>query len=130
VWKRIGSILRFTFDEEGCLGLDSTCFAATQHAKYVTGFLNSLIGNYLLSASPKTGTGDLLISVQAVEPILIPKDAETICTAIIDKILATTQSNASFEQSEAELDTILFDYFDFNDVERNHISKVAIQYRP
>lgn len=31
------------------------------------------MGHYLLKDSPKTGTGDLLISVQAVEPIKIPK---------------------------------------------------------
>ena len=30
------------------------------------------MGHYLLQDSPKTGTGDLLISVQAVEPLRIP----------------------------------------------------------
>ena len=30
------------------------------------------MGHYLLSSAPKTGTGDLLISVQAVEPLCIP----------------------------------------------------------
>lgn len=30
------------------------------------------MGHYLLKDAPKTGTGDLLISVQAVEPLLIP----------------------------------------------------------
>ena len=31
------------------------------------------MGHFLLKDAPKTGTGDLLISVQAVEPIKIPK---------------------------------------------------------
>ena len=30
------------------------------------------MGHYLLKDAPKTGTGDLLISVQAVEPLKIP----------------------------------------------------------
>ena len=30
------------------------------------------MGKYLLKNSPKTGTGDLLISVQAIEPIKVP----------------------------------------------------------
>lgn len=30
------------------------------------------MGHYLLKDSPKTGTGDLLVSVQAIEPIRIP----------------------------------------------------------
>ncbi|CAM3174296.1 hypothetical protein KADA111694_07540 [Kaistella daneshvariae] len=34
--------------------------------------MNSSIGNYLLQDSPKTGTGDLLVSVQAINPIIVP----------------------------------------------------------
>ena len=31
------------------------------------------MGHYLLKDAPKTGTGDLLISVQAVNPLQIPR---------------------------------------------------------
>ena len=72
IWKRIGSILRFSFDNKGCLGLDSTCFATGEHIEYLCCVLNSLMGHYLLKDSPKTGTGDLLVSVQAIEPIKVP----------------------------------------------------------
>ena len=72
MWKRVGSILRFSYDDKGCLGLDSTCFATGEHIKYLVTILNSKFGNYLLQDAPKTGTGDLLISVQAVEPIIVP----------------------------------------------------------
>lgn len=34
--------------------------------------LNSPLGHFLLKDSPKTGTGDLLISVQAIAPLRIP----------------------------------------------------------
>lgn len=52
--------------------LDSCCFATGKNLKYLVGILNSKLGHYMLQDSPKTGTGDLLISVQAIEPLKIP----------------------------------------------------------
>jgi len=75
VWKRVGSILRFCFDDQNLLVLDSTCFATGKKLKYLVAVLNSKFGNYLMQHSPKTGTGDLLVSVQAIEPIKIPMPA-------------------------------------------------------
>ena len=72
IWKRVGSILRFCYDESGMLSLDSTCIAVGNHLKYLCCLLNSKMGHYLLQDTPTTGTGDLLVSVQAVEPLLIP----------------------------------------------------------
>src|SRR5690606_7827281 len=73
VWKRVGSILRFSFDDKGAFALDSTCFATGGiYIKYLVMILNSKFGKYLMKDSPKTGTGDLLISVQAIEPLQIP----------------------------------------------------------
>ena len=72
IWKRVGSILRFGYNDNGALGLDSTCFATGKQIEYLCCVLNSPMGHYLLKDSPKTGTGDLLISVQAVEPIKVP----------------------------------------------------------
>ncbi len=72
LWKRIGSILRFSYNNNGTLGLDSTCFATGKNIEFICCVLNSSMGHYLLKDAPKTGTGDLLISVQAVEPIKVP----------------------------------------------------------
>ena len=72
LWKRVGSILRFCYNDNGSLGLDSTCFAIGDNIEYICCVLNSPMGHYLLKDAPKTGTGDLLISVQAVEPLQIP----------------------------------------------------------
>ena len=72
LWKRVGSILRFSYDDTGKLGLDSTCFVTGADVAYLCCVLNSPMGHFLLKDAPKTGTGDLLISVQAVEPIRIP----------------------------------------------------------
>ena len=78
VWKRIGSILRFCYNENGALGLDSTCFIAGVGTEFLCCLLNSPMGHFLLKDSPKTGTGDLLISVQAVEPIRVPPITEAL----------------------------------------------------
>ncbi|MGV4424104.1 hypothetical protein, partial [Ornithobacterium rhinotracheale] len=72
VWKRVGSKIRFSFDENHLFALDSTCFATGKFMKFLVAFLNSSIGNYMLKDSPKTGTGDLLISVQAISPPFNP----------------------------------------------------------
>ena len=63
IWKRIGSKLRFSFDDTGIYCLDSTCFAIGSGIPYLVCVLNTSMGNYLLKDSPKTGTGDLIISV-------------------------------------------------------------------
>lgn len=72
IWKRVGSIIGFSYDEKGLFGLDSTCFATGNHIQYLCCVLNSSMGHYLLNGAPRTGTGDLLISVQAVEPVRVP----------------------------------------------------------
>ena len=70
IWKRIGSILRFSLGKFYCL--DSTCILSSDYNKYLLCVLNSKMGHYLMKDAPKTGTGDLLISVQAIEPLKIP----------------------------------------------------------
>ena len=98
VWKRVGSILRFGIDLEGCVTLDSTCFATGNNLKYLVGVLSSKLGNYMLQDSPRTGTGDLLISVQAIEPIRIPipnSEQNHIISEIVDK-LAENESNIEY----------------------------------
>jgi len=70
IWKRIGSILRFSLGKYYCL--DSTCILSGEYTKYLLCLFNSNMGHYLMKDAPKTGTGDLLISVQAIEPLKIP----------------------------------------------------------
>jgi len=76
VWKRVGSVIRFSYDETGMYCLDSTCFAVGDDLKYIVGYLNSTLSKKeLLRNSPQTGTGDVITSVQALEPHLIPKSS-------------------------------------------------------
>jgi hypothetical protein len=110
VWKRVGSIIRFCIDTENCVTLDSTCFATGRDLKYLVGILNSKLGNYMLQNSPKTGTGDLIISVQAVEPIKIPysNDKKKILISnIVDK-LTIDESNILYSN---ELNSAIYEAY-------------------
>lgn len=70
IWKRIGSIIRFAYSDKEIYCLDSTCIATGEKIKYLTAYLNSKLGIYqLLNSAPKTGMGDVIISVQALEPL-------------------------------------------------------------
>ena len=72
IWKRIGSSLRFSYSNEEIFCLDSTCIATGEKIKYLTAYLNSKLGNYqLFKSAPKTGMGDLIISVQALDSLLV-----------------------------------------------------------
>ena len=73
IWKRVGSLLRFSYSPNFVVSLDSTCYAIGNNIKYLCCVLNSKIGHYILSkTAPRTGTGDLLISVQAINPMRVP----------------------------------------------------------
>jgi len=115
VWKRIGSILRFSYDDRGCFGLDSTCFASGSQLAYLTCVLNSKIGHYLLKDSPCTGTGDLLISVQAIEPLMIPMAPNDSFEELLCRILSGSKD------AETNAFHAISDLYGFNREEREYI---------
>lgn len=97
VWKRVGSIMRFAYSDEEMYCLDSTCIATGEKIKYLTAILNSKVGLYqLVKTSPQTGTGDQIISVQALEPLLVhyPSDeTEEKFNRLVDIILFIRKSS-------------------------------------
>jgi hypothetical protein len=98
IWKRIGSIMRFAYSDEEMYCLDSTCIATGEKIKYLTAVLNSKAGLYqLFQTSPQTGTGDQIISVQALEPLLVhyPSDeVEAKFNLMVDYILFIKKQKA------------------------------------
>jgi type I restriction-modification system DNA methylase subunit len=120
IWKRIGSILRFSFDNKGCLGLDSTCFATGEHIEFLCCVLNSLMGHYLLKDSPKTGTGDLLVSVQAIEPACIPYNAkyERQLLPLLEKQIANLSAT-----TEKEINDIVFTMYGLSPIECDYVTR-------
>lgn len=120
MWKRVGSILRFSYDKSGALALDSTCFATGNHIKYLVAILNSKFGKYLMKDSPKTGTGDLLISVQAIEPLLIPIPNNKILLQIeqyVDEILNLMMEQKAISLFENDINEIIYKMLQFSDDE-------------
>lgn len=103
IWKRIGSIMRFAYSDEEVYCLDSTCIATGEKIKYLTAVLNSKAGLYqLFKTSPQTGTGDQIISVQALEPLLVhyPSDeVEAKFNLMVDYILFIKKSKDALFQS-------------------------------
>ena len=119
IWKRIGSILRFSYDDRGCLGLDSTCFAVGEYIEYLCCILNSLMGHYLLKDSPKTGTGDLLVSVQAIEPVRVPHvspNDNRLSMLLVKQIVDGT------EATEKEINDIVFSLYGLSPSEREYVT--------
>ena len=119
IWKRVGSIIRFSYDENGLFGLDSTCFATGKDVAYICCLLNSSMGHYLLNGAPKTGTGDLLISVQAVEPIkvpMIPSELNETFKNLIYKDLSN--SNTPIDEV---VDNLIFNLYGLSDAEKEYL---------
>ena len=88
-------------DNDAHICLDSTCFAVGEHIPYLAAVMNSSIGNYLLREAPTTGTGDLLISVQAMNPVRVPiPDNDT------EKRVINLLINEDYNAIESELQKI------------------------
>jgi len=126
VWKRIGSILRFAYIQHTVYCLDSTCIATGKNIKFLTAVLNSPISHYqLFSHAPKTGTGDVIASVQAIEPILVPPITEAnqgLVTEIenkVDEIIAAkeTDPDADTINFEDEIDRLAYGLYGLTDDE-------------
>lgn len=117
IWKRIGSILRFGYDSDGLYAQDSTCIMTGAKLKYICAFMNSKLGNKLLfDKAPKTGTGDVIVSVQALDPLLIPpittnnKLSVDKIESVVDQILVAIKKdqNANTSAFEKQIDDIVY----------------------
>ena len=122
IWKRIGSQLRFSYSDSEIYCLDSTCILTGEKVKYLTALLNSKLCNYqLFETAPRTGMGDLIISVQALEPLLVyyPTDKEQKkIETIVDEILKRKKSNQDTTALEREIDVLVYRLYDltYNEV--------------
>ena len=117
IWKRIGSQLRFSYSDSEIYSLDSTCIATGEKIKYLTGLLNSKLCYFqLFNSAPKTGMGDLIISVQALEPLLVHypnAKFESQIVKIVDKILSQKQKDPKADTTglEAEIDRLVYELY-------------------
>ncbi|MDE0468696.1 MAG: Eco57I restriction-modification methylase domain-containing protein, partial [Candidatus Poribacteria bacterium] len=126
VWKRIGSILRFAYIQQPMLCLDSTCIATGEKVRFLTAVLNSRVSHYqLFGLAPKTGTGDLIVSVQALEPLLVPpitKANQHLAEQIemrVDKILDAKHIDPEADTAilEDEIDKLVYELYNLTEDE-------------
>ncbi|MBP6738842.1 MAG: Eco57I restriction-modification methylase domain-containing protein, partial [Leptospiraceae bacterium] len=115
IWKRIGSQLRFSYSNKDIYCLDSTCIATGEKIKYLTALLNSKLCNYqLFEYAPKTGMGDLIISVQALEPLLVyyPNDTqEELFNRLVDYILTLKSKHKDSSFFERLIDAMVYELY-------------------
>ena len=76
------------------------------------------MGHYLLKDAPRTGTGDLLISVQAVEPLKVPRINGGV--ERFDEIVKRAITDTSNELDN-EIDNLIFDLYGLSADEREFI---------
>jgi len=117
VWKRIGSVIRFSFSKQSELCLDSTVIATGKDVKYLSALLNSKLHiKELIDNSPKTGTGDVIISVQALEPLFVHKPSikkQQLFEILVDCILFAKDNNLNIEANtfESVIDGMVYDLY-------------------
>ncbi len=118
IWKRIGSQLRFSYSDEEIYCLDSTCIATGEKIKYLTALLNSKLCNYQLNENaPRTGMGDLIISVQALEPLKVyfpDPEFEKMIVQLVTQIIDAKKndSNADTSYLENQIDLLIYKRYD------------------
>ncbi len=74
--------------------------------------------------SPKTGTGDLLVSVQAIEPIRIPLNIDI--EKLFEQLLIEVLEQDS-EKAEKEINRLAFKLYDLSHEEIGYITDFVTQ---
>ena len=82
------------------------------------------MGHYLLKDAPKTGTGDLLISVQAVEPIRVPIPSVGISNSLQNKL--NSLISACSDTMIKEVDDIVYSLYHLSPEEICYIDSLFL----
>jgi hypothetical protein len=114
VWKNIGQILRFSYDNEGYYAQNSTCILTGENIKYLVAFLNSKVAKFFLE------NDNVNVSVQALEPLpiaVITPANQPVVTAIeacVERILAAKQHDIAADTcaDEAQIDQLVYQLYD------------------
>jgi len=112
IWKRIGSKIRFSYSNQDIFSLDSTCIATGEKMKYLTAFLNSKLCHFqLFEKAPRTGMGDLILSVQALEPLLVfyPNiEQENVFNMHVEQIIYLKSKGENTSELEQQIDNLVY----------------------
>jgi len=126
IWKRICSVIRFSFSQQSELCLDSTVIATGKDVKYLSALLNSKLHiKELIDNSPKTGTGDAIISVQALESLFVRKPSQKkkqLFEILVDCILFAKENAMKPEANtfESVIDGMVYDLYFGEEMKKAH----------
>lgn len=125
---KISNIEKQTSNEIRSYTLDSSFIVTGQHLKYLISVLNSkLMENELNRFAPKTGTSDLIISVQALSPIQIPfptTKQESKMNDFVDKIISHKQKVENTKANETLVYKFVYELYHLEADEINIIKLV------
>jgi hypothetical protein len=111
VWRQESPAADFCFDYGGCAVLETASFIIGQHLKYLLGFLNSKLGQYLFRDFPHTGGEDTQISILALKALRVPPPnpkTESDIVSLVNK--RTSDANPSeCEALEKKIDRIVYE---------------------
>lgn len=120
VWKAVGRNLAFSLLEEGKFITAPASFITSNDNLYLLGFLCSNYAKYFIyNNSDTTGAGDIMLNIQSLESIPIPKckNDNEIITAIVKEILIALINKRNISILERELNFEIYKLFNFSDVE-------------
>ncbi|MDR0845830.1 MAG: hypothetical protein LBN71_11470 [Tannerella sp.] len=129
VWKQEAETSNFCLDYSGCALLDTTCFAAGQHLRYLLGVLNSKLGRYMLRDAPRLSNGYRQISILTLEALKVPVPNIKIESEVTTLVSKRTSDSHSIDNEEIDkkIDRLVYDIYQLNDEEREFV-EINISY--
>src|SRR5690606_1894597 len=95
---------------------DSNVILTGKSLKYLTAILNSkMLIRELLMNSPKTGTGDVIISVQALKPMKIPllsSNEQSPFITLFDIIISKKAVGKDTQLEEQQIDLMVYKLYE------------------
>jgi hypothetical protein len=130
VWQRESATADFCIDYRGCAILDTACFIAGQHLKYLLGVLNSRPGRYLLNGLLRLSGGERQISIPMLETLKIPIPnikTESEMISWVNRRTSDTHQDEN-ESIDRKIDEFVYEMFHLNEEEKEFIESAISSY--
>ncbi len=126
VWKAVGRNLAFSILEEGKFLTAPASFITSDCNNYLLGFLcSSFAKYYIYNNSDTTGAGDIMLNIQSLENIPIPKIANTEeIECIVIAIIEGKINNLDTIELEKKIDKLVYKMYGLTDEEIEFIESV------
>jgi hypothetical protein len=119
VWKAVGRNLAFSLLEEGSFITAPASFITSNQNLYLLGFLcSSFAKYYILNNSDTTGAGDIMLNIQSLSNIPVPKpDKNEQITKLVQQIINDKTNGENINELEIKINKIVNDLFGFAEEE-------------